>query len=214
MAPLAATEADRPSSTRRVTPTRSISLRLIVTSSFAIVPASARQRVTESGHFYLGRRGHSYLGATDECPITDIMSTTWPISRRYVDASDETVENVGLNPTRTRVRDAPLAMGTDLQAKVTGQVMGEPVGSARAAAEDGCAASGLRLALRSIDEMESDRIAYAPRPPKIWWEPARIPLRLLRARPCLSIGCRNGSTAQSGEEHCSLALVHTLNQRV
>jgi hypothetical protein len=66
----------RPSSTRRTTSRRSISLRLIVTSSFAICPASAQQHVAESGHFYLARSGQLHLGATAKTPITTNLSTT------------------------------------------------------------------------------------------------------------------------------------------
>jgi hypothetical protein len=65
----------RPSSTRRTTSRRSISLRLIVTSSFAICPASAQQHVAESGHLH--------LGATHKCPITSNLSTTPAAHLRY-----------------------------------------------------------------------------------------------------------------------------------
>jgi len=54
------------------------------------------------------------------------------VAALIVPESDVTVENVGLNPTRTGVLDALHAMGADLQVKVTGQAMGEPVGSVRA----------------------------------------------------------------------------------
>jgi len=43
----------RPSSTLRITPMRAISVRLIVTSSFAIGPTSAQHLAGKSGHFYL-----------------------------------------------------------------------------------------------------------------------------------------------------------------
>jgi len=86
------------------------------------------------------------------------------VAALIVPESDVTVENVGLNPTRTGVLDALLAMGADLQVKVTGQVMGEPVGTVRARW------SGKRLraitvagdlALRAIDEIPALAVAAA-----------------------------------------------------
>jgi 3-phosphoshikimate 1-carboxyvinyltransferase len=86
------------------------------------------------------------------------------VAALIVPDSDVTVENVGLNPTRTGVLDALHAMGADLQVKVTGQAMGEPVGSVRAR----WSGSGLRgitvageLALRSIDEIPALAVAAA-----------------------------------------------------
>ena len=86
------------------------------------------------------------------------------VAALIVPDSDVTVENVGLNPTRTGVLDALIAMGGDLEIKVTGQVMGEPVGSVRAR----WTARGLRgisvageLALRSIDEIPALAVAAA-----------------------------------------------------
>ena len=86
------------------------------------------------------------------------------VAALIVPESDVTVENVGLNPTRTGVLDALLAMGADLQIKVTGQMMGEPVGTVRArwTARPLC---GVRvagdLALRSIDEIPVLAVAAA-----------------------------------------------------
>jgi 3-phosphoshikimate 1-carboxyvinyltransferase len=86
------------------------------------------------------------------------------VAALIVPESDVTVENVGLNPTRTGVLDALHAMGADLQVKVTGQAMGEPVGGVRAR----WSGSGLRgitvageLALRSIDEIPALAVAAA-----------------------------------------------------
>ena len=86
------------------------------------------------------------------------------VAALIVPESEVTVENVGLNPTRTGVLDALIAMGADLEIKVTGQVMGEPVGSVRAR----WTARGLRgitvageLALRSIDEIPALAVAAA-----------------------------------------------------
>jgi len=86
------------------------------------------------------------------------------VAALIVPDSDLTVENVGLNPTRTGVLDALSEMGADLQVKVTGQAMGEPVGTIRARS----GARRLRgitiegdLALRSIDEIPALAVAAA-----------------------------------------------------
>jgi hypothetical protein len=86
------------------------------------------------------------------------------IAALIVPESDVTVENLGLNPTRTGVLDALSAMGANLEIKVTGQVTGEPVGSVRAR----WTGRGLRgitvageLALRSIDEIPALAVAAA-----------------------------------------------------
>jgi 3-phosphoshikimate 1-carboxyvinyltransferase len=86
------------------------------------------------------------------------------VAALIVPESDVTVENVGLNPTRTGVLDALIEMGADLQIKVTGQAMGEPVGTVRARSRGG----RLRgttiagdLALRSIDEIPALAVAAA-----------------------------------------------------
>jgi hypothetical protein len=57
---------DDGSRTLRMTPMRSISVRLIVTSSFAIGPTTAQHRAGKSGHFYLARTGHLNFAATGE----------------------------------------------------------------------------------------------------------------------------------------------------
>ena len=46
---------------------RSISVRLIVTSSFAIGPTSAQHLAGKSGHFYLARTGHLNFCRYIEC---------------------------------------------------------------------------------------------------------------------------------------------------
>ena len=86
------------------------------------------------------------------------------VAALIVPDSDVTVENVGLNPTRSGVLDALRAMGADLEVKVAVQAMGEPVGSVRAR----WTARGLRgtrvagdLALRSIDEIPALAVAAA-----------------------------------------------------
>jgi 3-phosphoshikimate 1-carboxyvinyltransferase len=79
-----------------------------------------------------------------------------------VPGSDVTVENVGLNPTRTGILDALIAMGASLEITVTGDAMGEPVGRIRARASElkGANISG-DLALRSIDEIPILSVAAA-----------------------------------------------------
>jgi 3-phosphoshikimate 1-carboxyvinyltransferase len=84
------------------------------------------------------------------------------VAALIVPDSDVTVDNVGLNPTRTGVLDALLAMGADLEIKVTGEAMGEPLGSVRARWSErglhGIAVAG-ELALRSIDEIPALAVA-------------------------------------------------------
>jgi 3-phosphoshikimate 1-carboxyvinyltransferase len=86
------------------------------------------------------------------------------VAALIVPESDVTVENLGLNPTRTGVLDALVAMGANLEIKVTGQVMGEPVGSVRARWTErglrGTVVAG-ELALRSIDEIPALAVAAA-----------------------------------------------------
>ncbi|HEX7597241.1 MAG TPA: 3-phosphoshikimate 1-carboxyvinyltransferase, partial [Polyangia bacterium] len=86
------------------------------------------------------------------------------VAALIVPDSDVTVENVGLNPTRTGVLDALVAMGANLEITVTGEAMGEPVGRVRAR----WARKRLRgitidgdLALRSIDEIPALAAAAA-----------------------------------------------------
>jgi 3-phosphoshikimate 1-carboxyvinyltransferase len=86
------------------------------------------------------------------------------VAALIVPESDVTVENLGLNPTRTGVLDALVAMGADLEIKATGQAMGEPVGSVRARWAGkplrGITVAG-ELALRSIDEIPALAVAAA-----------------------------------------------------
>jgi 3-phosphoshikimate 1-carboxyvinyltransferase len=93
----------------------------------------------------------------------DLSSATFLIiAALTVPGSDVTVENVGLNPTRTGALDVLAAMGADLAISETGEAMGEPVGTVRARA------SRLRatrvageLALRAIDEIPALAVAAA-----------------------------------------------------
>src|SRR2546426_4482377 len=64
---------------RRTTSTRSSSLALVLTSSWAIRPAPERHHVAESGHFYLARSGHFHLAATGQRLIRKITSTRFPL---------------------------------------------------------------------------------------------------------------------------------------
>jgi 3-phosphoshikimate 1-carboxyvinyltransferase len=84
------------------------------------------------------------------------------VAALMIPGSDVTIDGVGLNPTRAGVIDALKAMGADLTVEITGQAMGEPVGTVRARASRLC---GTRidgvLALRSIDEVPALAMAAA-----------------------------------------------------
>ncbi len=85
------------------------------------------------------------------------------VAALVVPGSDVTVENVGLNPTRTGVLDVLRAMGADLDVKVTAEPMGEPTGRVRArwtGVLRGTQVAG-ELALRSIDEIPVLAVAAA-----------------------------------------------------
>jgi 3-phosphoshikimate 1-carboxyvinyltransferase len=85
------------------------------------------------------------------------------VAALVVPDSDVTVENVGLNPTRTGVLDVLQAMGADLEIQVTAEPMGEPMGRVRARWSKvlrGTEVSG-DLALRSIDEIPALAVAAA-----------------------------------------------------
>jgi 3-phosphoshikimate 1-carboxyvinyltransferase len=105
-------------------------------------------------------------GRLRAAPLTvpgDLSSATFLlVAALTVPGSDVTVENVGLNPTRTGALDVLGAMGADLTVEETGQAMGEPVGRvrARARALRGTRIDGV-LALRSIDEVPALAVAAA-----------------------------------------------------
>jgi len=84
------------------------------------------------------------------------------VAALVVPDSDVTVENVGLNPTRTGLLDVLQAMGADLTVTPEGEVMGEPVGRVRARASQlrGTVIDG-ELSLRSIDEIPALAVAAA-----------------------------------------------------
>jgi 3-phosphoshikimate 1-carboxyvinyltransferase len=99
-------------------------------------------------------------------PITvpgDFSSATFLlVAALIVPGSDVTVENVGVNPTRTGALDVLRAMGGDLTVSETGEAMGEPVARVRARASRlrGTRVDGT-LALRSIDEIPALAMAAA-----------------------------------------------------
>jgi 3-phosphoshikimate 1-carboxyvinyltransferase len=105
-------------------------------------------------------------GRLRAAPITvpgDLSSATFLlVAALTVDGSDVTIENVGLNPTRTGALDALRAMGADLVVEPTGEAMGEPVGRVRARARRlrGTRIDGT-LALRAIDEVPALAVAAA-----------------------------------------------------
>ena len=93
----------------------------------------------------------------------DLSSATFLlIAAATIAGSDVTVENVGLNPTRSGALDVLLAMGAKLEITQTGDAMGEPVGRIRARASRlrGTEVRG-ELALRAIDEVPALAVAAA-----------------------------------------------------
>jgi len=85
------------------------------------------------------------------------------VAAAVVPGSDVTVENVGLNPTRTGVLDALVAMGANLEMVQTAEAMGEPVGRVRVRWAGPLRAARIAgdLALRSIDEIPALAVACA-----------------------------------------------------
>lgn len=107
-----------------------------------------------------------WSGVLEPCSLVvpgDLSSAAFLIvAALLVPGSDVTVENVGLNPTRTGILDALQAMGADLEIEVTGDAGGEPCGRvrARSASLRGSRVDGA-LALRSIDEIPALAAAAA-----------------------------------------------------
>jgi 3-phosphoshikimate 1-carboxyvinyltransferase len=107
-----------------------------------------------------------WAGRLRAAPITvpgDLSSATFLlVAALIVDGSDVTVENVGLNPTRTGALDVLQAMGAGLDIQQTGEAMGEPVGRVRARGRrlHGTRVDGT-LALRAIDEVPALAVAAA-----------------------------------------------------
>ena len=85
------------------------------------------------------------------------------VAAAIVPDSDVTVENVGLNPTRTGVLDVLRAMSANLEVEETGQAMGEPTGRVRVRWAGPLRATKISgaLALRSIDEIPALAVACA-----------------------------------------------------
>jgi 3-phosphoshikimate 1-carboxyvinyltransferase len=85
------------------------------------------------------------------------------VAAALVPGSDVTVENVGLNPTRTGVLDALRAMQARIDIEQTGQAMGEPVGRVRVRHSGPLRGARIAgdLALRSIDEIPALAVACA-----------------------------------------------------
>jgi 3-phosphoshikimate 1-carboxyvinyltransferase len=85
------------------------------------------------------------------------------VAAALVPGSDVTVEQVGLNPTRTGVLDVLRAMSTNIEVVQTAEVMGEPVGRVRVRWMGPLQATRIAgdLALRSIDEIPALAVACA-----------------------------------------------------
>jgi 3-phosphoshikimate 1-carboxyvinyltransferase len=85
------------------------------------------------------------------------------VAAAVVPGSDVTVEQVGLNPTRTGVLDVLRSMGANIEVVQTSEAMGEPVGRVRVRWSNGLRATRIAgdLALRSIDEIPALAVACA-----------------------------------------------------
>ena len=93
----------------------------------------------------------------------DLSSATFLfVAAATVAGSDVTVENVGLNPTRSGALDVLTAMGAAIDITRPGEAMGEPAGAVRVRASRlrGIEISG-ELALRSLDEIPALAVAAA-----------------------------------------------------
>jgi len=93
----------------------------------------------------------------------DLSSATFLfVAAATVAGSDVSVENVGLNPTRSGALDALAAMGADIDIAPEGDALGEPVGRVRVRASRlrGTRIAG-ELALRSLDEIPALAVAAA-----------------------------------------------------
>ncbi len=85
------------------------------------------------------------------------------VAAAVVPGSDVTVEQVGLNPTRTGVLDALRTMGANIEVMQSSEAMGEPVGRVRVRWAGPLRATRIAgdLALRSIDEIPALAVACA-----------------------------------------------------
>ena len=85
------------------------------------------------------------------------------VAAAVVPGSDVTVEQVGLNPTRTGVLDILRTMGANIEVIQTSEAMGEPVGRVRVRWAGPLKAAHIsgELALRSIDEIPALAVACA-----------------------------------------------------
>jgi len=104
------------------------------------------------------------LAATQVDVPGDLSSAAFLlVAAAVVPGSDVTVEEVGLNPTRTGVLDGLRAMSADLEVEQTGEAMGEPVGRVRVRFRGPLCATRVagELALRAIDEIPALAVASA-----------------------------------------------------
>lgn len=85
------------------------------------------------------------------------------VAAAILPGSDVTVEQVGLNPTRTGVIDALRAMGANIDVTQTSEAMGEPVGRVRVRFAGTLRATRIagELALRALDEVPALAVACA-----------------------------------------------------
>jgi 3-phosphoshikimate 1-carboxyvinyltransferase len=95
----------------------------------------------------------------------DISSAAfWLVAGAIVPGSDLTIENVGINPTRTGILDALAMMGANISQENVREVAGEPVADLRVRGDatlQACKISGEALIPRMIDEIPVLAVAAA-----------------------------------------------------
>ncbi len=108
-------------------------------------------------------RGPARLRGQEAIVPGDISSAAfWLVAGSIVPDSELTIENVGVNPTRTGVLDVLQEMGADIALENFRETMGEPVADlrVRSAALRGCDIGGAVIP-RAIDELPVLAVAAA-----------------------------------------------------
>jgi 3-phosphoshikimate 1-carboxyvinyltransferase len=150
---LAGLQADSPTELTEPGLSRDHTERMLARMGAPIVvdPANRRVRIDPGGW---NRILDTSTCNTIEVP-GDISSAAFiAAAAAMVPGSDVTVTDVGLNPTRTGILDALIAMGADVTMQIDGEMMGEPWGRVRVRARElqGARIDG-ELALRCLDEI-------------------------------------------------------------
>ena len=86
----------------------------------------------DQGRFITVRPGPSLRGQTVVVPGDISSAAFWLVAAAITPGADLTVENVGLNPSRTGILDVLKAMGARISVLNARDVAGEPVGDLRA----------------------------------------------------------------------------------